>query len=137
MSGHTDHLAAATQITHVSIHVEADVPDDLERLDILTARLRHELAALALDAIHPLPAAAPPAGAKGIDAAVAGGLLVSLANSPALLEALVHTVGDWIVRVGARQVRVELDGDVLEISRASATDQRQLVEQWIERHAHI
>jgi hypothetical protein len=49
---------------------------------------------------------------------------------------VVSAVRDWLRRADepSRTVRLELDGDVLELSQASMADQDRLVELFISRH---
>jgi hypothetical protein len=51
-----------------------------------------------------------------------------------VVSALVHTVIDWVSRARDRTVKLQLGEDVLEISHASADDQRRAVEAFFARH---
>ncbi len=110
---------------------------DPERLDTLTGHLRRELDQLDVDAVRPLPAGQAPAGTRGLDAATVGGLLVALGQSATALAAVVTAVRGWLARSPgpARSVRIELGGDVLELSQVSAAEQDRLVELFLRRHA--
>lgn len=115
----------------------AEADADAERLDQLSSMLRTELLQLDVDDVVPVPAGPPPAGARALDAVVVGGLLIKLADSAAL-RSVVDTVRRWLGRGGgatARSVRLEIGGDVLEISGASATDQERLVSLFVRRHS--
>jgi len=50
---------------------------------------------------------------------------------------VVSVIGDWLRRGQGtgRAVRLELGGDALELSQASAADQERLIELFIRRHA--
>ena len=50
---------------------------------------------------------------------------------------MVSVIGDWLRRgQGTRRtVRLELDGDALELSEASAADQARLIQLFVSRHA--
>jgi hypothetical protein len=108
---------------------------DAERLDTLTGFLRQELLDLDVDEVTAAPAAPPP-GARAFDAAVAGSLLVSLSQSGESLLSVITSIRGWLARSGVpqRAVRLELGGDVIELSHASAADQDQLVELFLRRH---
>jgi len=110
---------------------------DAVRLDALAGYLRSELIQLDVDEISAVAAAEPPPGARTSAAEVAGGLLVSLGKSAASLPAVVSAVVDWLRRgLGPdRRVRLELEGDVLEISRASTGDQQRLIDLFVRRHS--
>jgi hypothetical protein len=65
---------------------------------------------------------------------VAGALTVMLALSQKLLTALTETVQSWVSRGDGRSVKLELDGDVLEVTGITRRDQRELIQVWIDRH---
>jgi hypothetical protein len=50
---------------------------------------------------------------------------------------VINSIRDWLRRGqdNQRRVRLELDGDKLELSQASAADQQQLIELFLSRHA--
>ncbi len=110
---------------------------DPERVDLLTGHLRRELAQLDVERVGPLPAGEAPPGTRGLDVAAVGGLLVVLGQSATALTAVVAAIRGWLARSPgpARTVRVELGGDVLELSQASASDQDRLIELFVQRHA--
>ena len=110
---------------------------DAERLDELTSSLRQELLQLDVEDVTSLRAGAPPPGARGLDVAAVGSLLVGLGSSADGLRAVISAISGWLTRGwGAhRSVRLEIDGDVLELSEASATDQDRLIGLFIARHA--
>ncbi|MEP7026784.1 MAG: hypothetical protein ABJB47_23845 [Actinomycetota bacterium] len=110
---------------------------DAERLDAVTSYLRRDLVQLDVEDVTAVPAGAPPSGARGIDAVAIGGLLVALGNSADGLLAVVTAVRDWLRRGDGvrRTVRLELGGDALELSEASAADQERLIGLFISRHA--
>jgi hypothetical protein len=109
---------------------------DLERLAVLTGYLRGELLQLDVEDVTALPAAEAPPGARGADVAAIGALLIAIGQSAEGLALVVSAVRDWLRRgTGAgRSVRLELGGDALELSQASAADQDRLVELFISRH---
>ena len=40
----------------------------------------------------------------------------------------------WISLSGGHSVKLEIDGDVLEVNGITRRDQRQLIQAWIDRH---
>ncbi|GCE76705.1 hypothetical protein [Cellulomonas biazotea] len=114
----------------------AEAGADAERLDTVTRYLREELVQLDVEAVTPAPGTAAPDGTRGLDAIALGGLLVSIGNSQAL-RSVVTTVRGWLRRgeEPGRTVRLEIDGDVLELSNATRSDQEHLVELFLTRHA--
>jgi hypothetical protein len=109
---------------------------DAERLDTLTGFLRQELLQLDVADVTALRAGEPPAGTRAIDAVAIGGLLITLNRSAQSVRTVVSAIREWLARGGGtrRTVRLELDGDVLELSEVTATDQTRLIELFVSRH---
>jgi hypothetical protein len=110
---------------------------DAERLATLTGYLRGELLQLDVEDVTALPAGEPPPGSRAFDAAAVGALVIALGQSAEGLRSVVSAIRDWLRRgEGTRRtVRLELAGDALELSQASAADQQRLIELFISRHA--
>ncbi|WP_239334534.1 hypothetical protein [Frankia sp. CiP3] len=110
---------------------------DAERLERLTGFLREELLQIGVESVTALRASEPPPGARAFDVATVGGLLVGLAGSAESLRSVAAAVRQWLARSGGppRAVRLELDGDVLELSAATARDQTRLIDVFVSRHA--
>jgi hypothetical protein len=109
---------------------------DDERLAMLTGYLRDELLQVDVEDVNPLPARVPPPGARAFDPSVVGALLVSLGQSAEGLQSVVSAVRDWLRRGSGTRctIRLEIDGDVLEVSGASAVGQERLIDLFISRH---
>jgi hypothetical protein len=110
---------------------------DAERLAVLTGYLRAELIRLDVDDVTAVPAGAAPPGARVSGAATVGALLVALGQSAEGLRSVVSVVSDWLHRgdgVG-RTVRLQLGGDTLELSQASAAEQQRLIDLFVEKHS--
>lgn len=111
---------------------------DREETERLVARVRTELRELDLDALqlHTVPGTVAPAGAKGgVDPVTVGAVVLALSAPGGVLTALVETLRDWLGRQSARhRVSVTIDGDTIELERASADERRELVEAFVRRH---
>jgi hypothetical protein len=107
----------------------------VEELEELTAHLRRELLELDVHSVERVRTDEAPAGTRAVDMMALGALVVSLTNSPDLLKALVGTVQAWVARDQDRSIKLELDGDTLEVTGLSSGEQQRLVEQWIARHS--
>jgi hypothetical protein len=120
----------------VRVHLSEDGAD-AERIDTLTGYLRQELLELDVQDVGRLRAGAPPPGSRGFDVAVVGALLVTLGESAGALSGVIAAVRGWLSRGGGtrRTVRIEIGGDVLELSEATASDQEQLVGLFVSRHS--
>lgn len=110
---------------------------DAERLDTLTRFLRQELLHLDVEDVTMRRAGEPPPGTKAFDLMAANELLVFLGPTAEGLRAVVSTVKKWLGRgPGVRRtVRLELDGDVLEITEATEADQDRLIGLFVSRNA--
>jgi hypothetical protein len=118
----------------VRVHL-SELGADAERQSDLARLLREELLLLDVEDVRPLTTGSAPPGARGLDVAGVGSLLIALGQSANGLRAVVATVSSWLSRGDAsRSVRLELDGDVLEISRASKADEARLVDLFVQRH---
>jgi hypothetical protein len=111
---------------------------DAERLAVLTGYLRAELLRLdVVEEVSALPAGEPPPGARVFGVATVGALLVAFGQSFEGLRSVVSVIRDWLNRGAGtgRTLRLELDGDTLELSQASEADQERLIELFIRKHA--
>ena len=110
---------------------------DAERLDALTAYLRRDLIELDVDDVTALAAGAPPPGSRAIDATAVGALVVALGSSADGLRSVVSAIQAWLSRGSGvrRTIRLELGGDALELSQASAADQERLIGLFVSRHS--
>jgi hypothetical protein len=110
---------------------------EAERLAMLTGYLRAELLQLDVEDVTALPAGEPPPGTRVFGVAAVGGLLVALGQSAEGLRSVVSVIRDWLRRGEGtgRAVRLELGGDVLELSQASGADQERLIDLFVRKHA--
>lgn len=110
---------------------------DAERLAALASYLRAELLQLDVEDVTAPRVGEVPPGARGVGVDAVGGLLVALGQSAEGLRVVVSVISDWLRRGrgSRRTVRLELDGDALELSQASAADQARLIDLFVSRHA--
>jgi hypothetical protein len=70
-----------------------------------------------------------------IDPAAIGQIVVSLSGVAGGVGAVVETVRTWLQsRAAQRTVRMEIDGDVLEMTGLDDAAQQALIDGWLERH---
>jgi hypothetical protein len=118
----------------VLLVVEPDASTDRDDADRLARRLRAEIAELDVESVT-LAGGAVPDGAKSADAVTLGALVVALSASGGVFTALIETVRDWLNRQSARhRISVTIDGDTIELERASAGQQQVLVNAYVQRH---
>ena len=121
----------------IRVGVEEAGSDDA-RLEELALLLRQELLTLDVRAVEPYREGEAPAGTRGPGlAAVAGVLAVSTAPGLQMVGALVSVVRAWLGRSGVRTVKLEIDGDVLEVTGASSEMQQKLVDAWVKKHSAV
>lgn len=110
---------------------------DAEWVDGLTGFLRQELLQLDVENVVAMRAGEPPPGARVFDVVAVGGLIVTLGRSADGLRAVVSAIRKWLARGDGtrRTVRLEIGGDVLELSEATVTEQDRLVGLFVSRHA--
>lgn len=108
---------------------------DAERQTELARMLRAELLQLDVEDVRPLSTGPPPPGARGVDAAAVGALLIAMGQSAGALRAVIMTATSWLSRGdSSRSVRIEVGGEVLEITRSTQADEARLVDLFIQRH---
>ncbi|MFC6016604.1 caspase family protein [Plantactinospora solaniradicis] len=119
------------QPARVTIVVSDDGADD-QQLDDLARRLRTEL--LDLDVtIGGAPAGSAPPGTRAVELAAIGTLVVTLSQSP-VLAAVINAISAWLTQRRQGTVRLELDGETLELSGLPSPEQRRLTDAWLRRH---
>lgn len=121
--------------SQVLIQVDEDDADP-ERVDAVARMLRAELLQLDVDDVRAARGGEAPEGSRAFDVLAVGGLVVSVGNSQAL-RSVVAAIRSWFTRnpAGGRSVKIEIDGDVLELTAATREDQERLVGIFLERHA--
>jgi hypothetical protein len=110
---------------------------DAERVDLLTGFLRGELLTVDAVEVSTMRADQLPPGARGIDAAAVGGLIVGLGRWDAAIRSVIRVIRRWLDRSPheGRSVRIEIEGDVLVLSDASRAEESRLVNLFIRRHS--
>jgi hypothetical protein len=107
---------------------------DAEQVAEATLRLRRELLDLDVEAVELPSAGEPPPGSRAVELAALGALLVTMGKSQ-LLGSVVSAVRSWLAgSAQPRSIKLELDGDTLELSGVSSKEQRRLTEEWLARH---
>lgn len=115
--------------------LEPDEESDQEELERLSRGLRAELVELDVDSVRAAAAESVPAGAKAADPVTIGAIIVALSASGGVFTSLVETLRDWLGRTtGRHRITLTIDGDTIEIERATAREQRALIDAYISRH---
>jgi hypothetical protein len=117
------------QPARLSIQITGDA--DPEEIADASLQLRREL--LDLDIPVEVPVAGePPAGARAVEVAALGSLSVTIV--PGLLTAVVAVARSWLSVVRHRSIKLEINGDALELTGLPAAERQRLTDEWLRRH---
>lgn len=126
----------ATDVVNLSLVLHADSEFDPERTEQLVRRLRRELTGLGAISVTLAPTGVAPNGAKGTDPVTWGDLVVAFSAVGGVFTTLIVTLRNWLDRQSGRhRVSVTIDGDTIELERASAKQQRDLLDAFVRRHS--
>ena len=118
----------------LGVQVAVGRDGDAEEVAQATLQLRRELLDLDIEAAEVPGAGEPPPGSRAVDVATLGALVVNVAD-PQLLAAVVAAVRSWLAGSSRRSIKLQLGGDVLELTGVSSNEQRRLADEWLARHA--
>jgi hypothetical protein len=120
--------------TTLAIHLSVGPESDAQEVTEATMRLRRELLDLDVEAVELARAGEPPSGTRAVEVMALGALVVSVAKSQVLVN-VVAAVRAWLGgQQQQRSIKLELDGDVLELTGVSSNEQRRLSDEWLRRH---
>jgi hypothetical protein len=128
--------AAGERQADLGVHIAVGDGDSKD-IDDATARLRRELLELEVERVERVPAGEPPSGARAFEVFALGSLAVTLVRNVDTLSAVVRAVRAWLARDQRRAVRLELDGDTLEVTGVSSEQQERLISAWLARNADL
>lgn len=117
----------------LGIHVAVGPDADAEEVAEATLQLRRELLDLDVEAAELPRAGKAPPGTRAVELAALGALLVTVSQSE-LLTPVVAAVRSWLAGSPRRSIKLELGGDVLELTAVSSREQRRLTDEWLARH---
>jgi hypothetical protein len=121
------------QPTTLGIRVVVGPDAEAEEIAEATLQLRRELLDLDVDAVELPRAGDAPPDSRAVELAALGALLVTAARSQ-LLGSVVAAVRSWVAGSPKRSIKLELGGDVLELTGVSSAEQRRLTDEWLRRH---
>jgi len=115
--------------------LEVDVGRDGDADDVehSATQLRTELLELDVDSVEHAYTGDIPSGAKGVEAAALGALIIKWVGSSGL-QALAAVLANWLDRDKSRSIKLRMGEDVLELTGLSSADQSRLIEYWIMHH---
>jgi hypothetical protein len=121
------------QLARLGIQVAVGCDADAEEIGEATLQLRRELLDLNVDAVEPQAAGEPPPGTRAVELAALGALAVTISQSE-LLAPVLAAVRWWLAGAPQRSIKLELDGDSLELTGVSSREQQRLTDEWLRRH---
>ena len=121
------------RLTTLGLQVAVGPIIDAEEVAEATLQLRRELLDLDVEAVDLQPGGEAPPGSRAVELAALGALVVTFAQSQ-LLGPVVAAVRSWLAGAPQRSVKLELDGDLLELTGVSSKEQRRLTDEWLRRH---
>ncbi|OIJ63727.1 hypothetical protein WN71_032925 [Streptomyces mangrovisoli] len=115
----------------------ADENAEPERVAELTGYLREELLDLDVDDVTALPGGEVPPGARAVEVAAIGALLVSLGSSANALNQVMTVIRSWLGRHHETHpsLHLQMGDDVLEVSEATDDQVTEAFRLFVERHA--
>jgi hypothetical protein len=123
----------STDLAKLGISLTSGQDADPEAVAEATRQLRRELLELDVDSVESPRSEDPPPGSRAVDVSALGALVVTIAQTP-LLGEIVETVRSWLTRSRQGTIKLELDGDVLELTGISSDEQRRITDEWLRRH---
>lgn len=111
---------------------------EAERVAELTGYLREELLDLDVDDVTALPGGEVPPGARAVDVAQIGALLVTLGSSATALSRVMTVIRSWLGRRHhdtRLSLHLQMGDDVLEVSEATDDQVAEAFKIFVQRHS--
>ncbi|MFI0154993.1 hypothetical protein [Streptomyces lydicus] len=120
-----------TGVSRLTLDLAGASDTDAEELQSLAEQLRRALLELDVEDVQlARRSAAVPEGAKPGEALAVGALVVT--TVPLLVRQVLQLVDTWLRNRPLRGIKVELDGESIELGHASVEDQRRLIDAFVE-----
>lgn len=121
------------RLQRLGVQLAVGPDENAEDVAEATLRLRRELLDLDVEAVEVPTVGEPPPGARAVELAALGALVVTVGKSQ-LLTSVVAAIRSWLAGAPQRSIKLELDGDALELTGISSKEQRRLADEWLHRH---
>jgi hypothetical protein len=119
----------------VTLMLHPDPESSPDQVDRMSRQLRSELRSLDVEAVDRIDQDEAPEGAKG-DPSSWMAMLVTLSTAGGVFTSLVGVVGNWLAsHRGTHRISLTIDGDSIELDRASIDERRELIEAFVSRHS--
>ncbi|HEY3184037.1 MAG TPA: hypothetical protein VGJ77_14445 [Gaiellaceae bacterium] len=111
-----------------------DAGEDPEQRDDLTRRLRAELLQLDVERVDVPAAGEAPPGARAVDVAAVGALVVTVGQAATAVGAIVATIQSFLVRTGGGgTVEIATPEGSIKVSGRLSSEQKELVQRFVAR----
>ena len=122
---------------YVKLTVNREVGHEIEpnELEFLTQQLRKELMDLDVAYVDHISSSNSVEKAKAGPVFQWGELLIALAASGGVLHVLIDFLREWSLRQNKTVIKLELDGDKIEVAGNPSNEQQRLIDTWLKRHS--
>lgn len=123
---------------NVKLTVKQEIGHEIEsnELEFLSQQLRKELMDLDVAYVDHISTSNSDEKTKVGPAFHWGELLIALAASGGVLHALIAFLREWsLLRQNKTIIKLELDGDKIEVAGNPSNEQQRLIDAWLERHS--
>jgi hypothetical protein len=116
--------------TDLAIQIEPEEDADATELDQITNQLRSELLDLDVEAVQRVSTDEVPPGARAIDVAMLGALVIKL--GPSAIMPVVRGIQSWLRRSRiARSAELTINGQSIKVTGISPAKQEELIKVWL------
>jgi hypothetical protein len=118
----------------LELRIQVDAGEDPEQRDDLTRRLRAELLQLDVERVDVPAAGEAPPGARAVDVAAVGALVVTVGQAATAVGAIVATIQSFLVRTGGGgTVEIATPEGSIKVSGRLSSEQKELVQRFVAR----
>jgi hypothetical protein len=119
----------------VTLMLHPDPESTPDQVDRMSRQLRSQLSSLDVEAVDRIEQDEAPEGAKG-DPSTWMAMLVTLSTAGGVFTSLIGVVGNWLAsHGGTHRISLTIDGDSIELDRATIDERRDLIETFVSRHS--
>jgi hypothetical protein len=127
--------AADGNLRTVTVVLHPDPESSPDETDRMSRQLRSQLRDLDVEAVDRIDQDEAPEGAKG-DPSTWMAMLVTLSSAGGIFTSVIGVLGNWLSsHTGTHRVSITIDGDSIELDRATIDERRELIDAFVSRHS--
>lgn len=115
----------------MTVRLELPAATTMAQAEAAALDLRQE--ALEVPGVDPVPPEPAPSTGKGVEPGELAVLALSVVAEAPTLYQLAGSMLAWLRRGGGSRIHACVDGDCIELDRASSRDQQRILDAWIRR----